>query len=425
MLTREPEENRALPVKQIRSLSRLEALPAELIENIFLECLEFNLPRASVVLAASLSREALYRALILYAFWNDPLPGDHDQDIPATRAVSRLFRPLDYVPIGERERFRLQEAIWNCRWCTFGRLKGCLRDFVNLSLHRWLYGHGKHANGLQVDSSDMEALTDGLENRAFSWTPSIGDGKPRSVICETGMGDATLWIDPWSVQSFRSQIGKYPIEALVFPDKLLRGSPWSNEKIELFEFLRTCLPGYAAIEFDDGEPATLYSDDKLQDGIHAAIVEHNPRALRNLLELNSTYADFTLRIQMTSVSKSVNPHHIMTAIHMSDDSAIMKLLVRGNLHSIPCDDPEITAWAMRLEEQGDPFGKFLLHLMEELPTYQKDGASINGGLLLNFDGSTEATRLFIQAYGGSETWYSELLHDYPPSLEDKRWTLTE
>ena len=412
--------------QQTRRLSHLESLPAELIERIFLDCLEFNLPRASPALSASLSRERLYRVLILYALWNDPVPRDHGT--PSARAVERLFRPLDYVPIELNERCTLQMAVLECRWFTLERLKGCLPDFVNLSLHRWFYGRGKHANGLRIEKSDMDAITGALEYHAFSWIPhkKKKNGELDYVSCHKGV-DAQCWQLAPQVQSvYATETLRYPLAAVTFPDKLLRGDAWTDEKLALFEFFRGCLSGSFV---NDTHAVRTHArsgliEDKIQDGIHAAIVEQNPRALFNLLELDNTYsAYFSGQPDLAGITRAVQSHNFLTAVHTSDDPAIMKLLVRACPELIPCDDPEITEWAMRLDEKGDPFAKFLLRLMEVLPTlirriggnnFMLDGA-------WPYDKSVEETRLYIEVYGHPRALVDELLR--PDAVEPWDWNL--
>jgi hypothetical protein len=46
------------------NLSRIESLPVELIQEIFLHCLELNLPKASFVLGRALSDKRIYKALL-------------------------------------------------------------------------------------------------------------------------------------------------------------------------------------------------------------------------------------------------------------------------------------------------------------------------------------------------------------------------
>lgn len=401
-------------------LSHLESLPAELIEQIFLDCLEFNLPRASPVLAASLSRERLFKTLILYALWNDPIFSE--RGTPAARAVKRLFRPLDYAPIHPNERCRLQMAIMECRWFTFSRLKGCLRDFVNLSLHRWFYGRGRHVNGLQFGESEIGATMGALERHALSWSPCYEDGEIDYVQCQEG-DDSRCWQLAPSVQGhYPMETLCYPLVAATFPDKLLRG-PWTDEKLAFFEYIRGCLSGSLVSNTNAVRRRSGPIENKIQDGIHAAIVEQNPRALFNLLELDNTYsAYFSGQCELSGVSRAVQSHNFLTAVHTSDDPGIMKLLVRASPQLIPCDDPEITMWAMRRKEKGDPFGKFLLRLMEVLPTMIKSrGENFMLDGAWPYDDSLEATTLYTEIYGNPKALVDELLSRDP--VETRDWTL--
>ena len=91
--------------QQCFSISRLESLPVELLEMIFLYSLNVNLPRASLLLARALSRERIYRLLILLAFWDD---SDSDEELTQTpmpsyvwdlekknnEAIFQILRPL-------------------------------------------------------------------------------------------------------------------------------------------------------------------------------------------------------------------------------------------------------------------------------------------------------------------------------------------
>lgn len=54
--------------KRRRNLSSLEKLPTELLENVFLYCLNLDLPRSSPVIAVKLSSEPIYTRTIMAAF---------------------------------------------------------------------------------------------------------------------------------------------------------------------------------------------------------------------------------------------------------------------------------------------------------------------------------------------------------------------
>lgn len=51
-----------------RQLSRLESLPPELVEHIFLQCLNVNMPRASPRLGRFLSNERMYRQFSFHIY---------------------------------------------------------------------------------------------------------------------------------------------------------------------------------------------------------------------------------------------------------------------------------------------------------------------------------------------------------------------
>lgn len=61
-------------IKSKRKMSQLEKLPTELLETIFLHCLNLNMPACSPVIGGKLSSEFIYSKIIIHAFgpiWND------------------------------------------------------------------------------------------------------------------------------------------------------------------------------------------------------------------------------------------------------------------------------------------------------------------------------------------------------------------
>ncbi len=54
-------------IKAKRKMSLLERLPTEILENVFLYCLNLGLPRASPVIAGKLSSEIVYSHTIISA----------------------------------------------------------------------------------------------------------------------------------------------------------------------------------------------------------------------------------------------------------------------------------------------------------------------------------------------------------------------
>jgi len=55
-------------LKSRRKMSALEKLPTELLQHIFLYCLNLNLPRSSPVIGGSLSDKSMYLRVVLAAF---------------------------------------------------------------------------------------------------------------------------------------------------------------------------------------------------------------------------------------------------------------------------------------------------------------------------------------------------------------------
>lgn len=112
-----------------RQLSPLESLPTELLEQIFLTALEPNMAIASPVIAAAVSREPVYHALIMAAFWEPPrrvisLAETLVRDDILSPEICRWFRPLrlELLPSRDRAwRSRLQDAVLRCRWFTLDR----------------------------------------------------------------------------------------------------------------------------------------------------------------------------------------------------------------------------------------------------------------------------------------------------------------
>jgi hypothetical protein len=353
-----------------KKLSYLESLPAELLEQIFLECLEFNLPRASLHIARSLSREQLYRSLIIYALWSDP-DWSHDEP-PSDKAVAQIFRPILYTPLLYNHR-PFQEAVLSCRWATLERVKSCSKDLAFLTLTRWLFGHGKHAEGLNIDPGELDAIAMALENRVCEFNVPFYDedltpGISWTIHCvnyPSSKGpefEGEYWLDGFQKDSPRPAPYHYhPVSIFSIPNRLLKGDPWTDQKVQ---FLRL-LGGWAhlymyqdPLQIDWGPPGPSFNESKMQDGIEAAILQQNGLALDTLLKLRA-------RSSM-SVRVPILERHWLAAVRQSEDPAIFKLIMSyATPESLPAHDAEITEWAIQLKEKGDPFGSYLLDAMAD------------------------------------------------------------
>jgi hypothetical protein len=91
-----PDAKKARSLKHLKSrrkMSLLEKLPTELLETIFLYCLNLALPNSSPIIGAKLSSDATYTKTILVAF-------DPTWEVYLGRLISPYDRKM-YTPPGD------------------------------------------------------------------------------------------------------------------------------------------------------------------------------------------------------------------------------------------------------------------------------------------------------------------------------------
>lgn len=347
-----------------RTYSRLESLPVELIEQIFAECLEFSLPRASTILGNALASEIIYRGLILMAFWNDPLP---DNDIVNGIIQSKL-RPFHYTPMDLLERQALQWSVLSCRWCTHERVKGLMPEMARLSTYRWVSTASEapwdHEEGKVTNDEEFEAMVDAVTHSNGTQLYHF-----RSILClDNAFPQEFEWSLVVAVNAYPNQS---PITTLAVPDKVLRGCPWTEEKMHYLKFLRkyiTMLP--QGVEFW----STFASRGVIQDGILSAILDRNPYVLRDLIELDDS-CHHILDTQYDSFNPYKIPSDYFAIASRQYAMAIplLRLLVRAAPLSVPYDDPELTEWALEACAKRHLFAIWLVKFMRDLPVILKRG----------------------------------------------------
>lgn len=104
--------------------ARIECLPVEIIQIIFLHCVEFNLPRASIHIARALSDPVIYTWLIRLAFTID------NHESRGILTLEYLPPPLDFYGLSKQERTGLQSAILGTRWCTLPLVRKCQVEYI-------------------------------------------------------------------------------------------------------------------------------------------------------------------------------------------------------------------------------------------------------------------------------------------------------
>ncbi|CBF71140.1 predicted protein [Aspergillus nidulans FGSC A4] len=373
------------PPRLRRRLSRLESLPVELIEKIFLYSLNVNLPRCSSSISAAVSSDRIYRALTLLAFFDpektvlpDLYPPNQDVGSPtdpkaaairvSETQISRILRPLEYIHLEKEERSSLQASVVRCRWCTIDRLISSLPDLMCLAIWRYWFPGAHISLNIRNVGPDVESAT-----------------------------DLTI------------------LDVSEIPDKFLSGANegFNEAHTRFLEVLRLA-GGLNRLLSVERINEINFSREAIQQGIHAALVEHNANALTTLLKLD----EFTFRCQNNLVDAvyTLPPEHFRTAVRVArHDSSFFQLLLRASAESVPYDDSEITHWAVTT---GGPFEQWLLDFMLQLP--EQIRATTKGSQQMFYHGGLNTASAMTERYlrdilGTDElkVWLEESSYDFP------------
>ncbi|KAL4905281.1 hypothetical protein BDW74DRAFT_153355 [Aspergillus multicolor] len=390
------------PKPRKRVLSRLESLPVELIEKIFLYSRSVNLPRSSPSIRAAVSSERVYRALMLLAFF-DPeriaLPESQQSSSgtvpsadPKTAAlsvseaqISRILRPLEYVHLGKGERRSLQASIVTCRWCTIERLMSSLPDLMLLNIWRYWV---PEAHGMSSDQQDQLDLF--LTRKTNDLNLEIVEGDFQRTISVKPLISITIGNTGPDIES---TVTLNILDVFKIPDKFLTGGDagFSEAHTRFLELLRTA-GGINHLSSTERINEINFSREALQQGIHTALVEHNANVLTTLLKID----EFTFRCQnhLTDAVYMVPSENFRTAVVMArHDHIFFQLLLRASAESIPFDDSKITGWAVT---EGGPFQQWLLDFMLQLPEQVK--ATTKGNQQMFYNGGLNATNPMTERY---------------------------
>lgn len=376
--------------------SHLERLPVELVHQIFFHCLEVNLVHASPYLMRALSENAIYKSLILLAFFDD------DRRHLVER---RHFLPASYRVLDVYEKLRLQINILKCRWCNLRLIKECLPSLTRLKIVQEWFAETERKNPHHL-SDDSDRVI--LDRKEVAILPDLNDFEALEKHFfasrnEFDVGNNMASANPnfpriitWSY----TVVGKHKIRKSIsmsttvlaarhIPKSLLVGAPWTQEKIDFLQLLRQ---GHRFIQSDfwlDLSPTHLFK------GIANALEENNELALLTLLELH--YAAFrrdrfTLDNLRPHKQLFADPfsHPIPTEIfhiavrRSANPSKSVATLIRAGIDSVPPDDPVLTGWAIRARSAGDKVATWLLKHMEGTQDYGLGGRNsplfINGEL---------------------------------------------
>ncbi|KAI9042332.1 uncharacterized protein KD926_005627 [Aspergillus affinis] len=227
------------------SRSRLECLPAEIIQEIFLHSLEFNFPRVSRYIAGILSNTVIYTWLIRLAFSSANEGSKRGLFTP-----DFLPAPLDFWALSTEERRDLQTDILACGWCTLPLIQKCQRQYVEQVIRRQM-------QDLEFCADDLPALAEmgrrfesleGYEKdeRLHGKGDMVLKAHDRTTEKEARVA---VWFHHGTVQILqpsrlytRHDIFQLPDCSAVcpprMPDKLLC-PPWTESKLEFLHLLST------------------------------------------------------------------------------------------------------------------------------------------------------------------------------------------
>lgn len=250
-----------------KRLSRIESLPVEIIQKIFLLSLEINLPRASIFIARAVSSPVIYRWFVRVAFSSNTNLG----------SSRHSFFTRDYLPEevdfflalsdhDKQQRVLLQNAILECRWCTLSVIQRCQQDYFlhvvrrtckNMRFDPRDYRSLIDICGHFADPDRSEAIVHEMENRgiaSFPATVQIPDQNTRKTCMKRELS-IHLYTYSGSIEiSDRNAFSaRYvfrlpnisPTAPARIPDKLLSG-PATRSKSEFL-----CLLSMAGAYLDD------------------------------------------------------------------------------------------------------------------------------------------------------------------------------
>ncbi|RMD44568.1 hypothetical protein DV735_g607, partial [Chaetothyriales sp. CBS 134920] len=376
--------SRAVPRRA--ELSSLEKLPLEVIQQIFFLCLETNLPNASLVLSKALSHESIYRAVILFAYFDytDGLSLEPELFLPAP------FYELDYW-----NRCRLQGQILKTRWCTIDRIKAAMPTLSRLVMlqrldaerlatdraraappaldpvvldveaRRGAVHYAKLPRGA-IDHAELPRADDtaALKQHFFATTDvefpllcfmQFGRESPERDIPPAPEGQPCghenyiPFIHFWACARYKkNRLSKFidgafaTLAVRCIPTWLLRG-PWSGPgAAERIDFLKLLRQGMRYLWYNVFSP----DNDACKPPADWDAIPPHDRRDRLPLEL----------FHLAAAAGA-------TETELGNDSTAMRLLIRASLRSIPKDDSVLTAWAVRMRALGDPIGDWLLSHM--------------------------------------------------------------
>ena len=411
------ENSKPIMFNPARELSQLERLPNELIQMIFLQSLNLNLPRASPTLGVNLSSSHIKMLLVTKAFSSD-----------SQYCLENSADLLDILH-SKQEIAKLQTAILGLKWMTLEFLRQHIRIFfIKTILSRFLELNLDWRNGLKPTEATVKDLVDqaygctvlGREGgflglKGYAW--DIGNDV--QVTLEMGLRDGLVMLQVTTANHDCEcvTINRYRwrlllcLENCQIPNKLLHG-PWTDAKCDFLEIVTRNGASIDWLNTTSGEVADL--------GLMEALLEPKPRVVELLVarpkgsgRYGSEYFDRTVRINQryvtprtpketdTDLSMKVcrmkytrftvgmtpRTEHLRVAVLQGVfNQRIVSHLLLAKDSEINLLDLEVGGWALRNKNSGNKMGRWLYELLADLRKHADESGSGTSDSSLSSDG---------------------------------------
>ncbi|KAF8859383.1 hypothetical protein BDZ45DRAFT_673336 [Acephala macrosclerotiorum] len=294
-------------MKSRRKMSDLEKLPTEILETVFLFCMNLGLPKSSPIIAAKLSSQTVYNKTILEAFgptwerWHgrernwlqkrNAQPGDSEED-----------------PV-------LQSAVLRCRWATLPTILSAkdnwVQKFAKDRLFKPVWFDIK-SNPPAEDSEESDTSEEATEEHdepqmtAHEYFNTDFNGFSDLILSERDGG----WL--WDKCSWERNSDV--AEGTEIPQSLLSG-PWDEDMLKYLFWLRKSGAGIDWLNSTSGEVGL--------DGLKKAILFGDIRAIHILA--------------WTGIIEKLNVELLIWAFRNAggDKVAVINQLLRLNFSTIP------------------------------------------------------------------------------------------
>lgn len=352
-------------------LSAFEKLPNEIIQHIFFDCLEPNLAAASPVLNSILSDESIFRTLILFAFFND----DGESPIEEHQFLPAKYRCLN--PVQQED---LQRTMHSYKWLSMSRFENLVPLLRWMAMRQawhaeakgerfyehlpWADSYGLDKAGL-VSVAPLPPMDDRLAMEDHFAIPNSGgemmDGtiSGNSQTTQPLLQTWTTEIDYQSAPEARTR-AKHPYRSVsaiavrMIPDKLLRGSPWTDDKVAFLRMLLNPVRGVYPI--DPCRNILTDQADAVFDGIKSAMENDRADAFGLLLNALGAFHDDRFAVPLRVL-------HAATRQGDQSEYYMQQLVPMCKLEEV-VDDTMVTAWALSVKHNDK--SQFAAELLRDL-----------------------------------------------------------